>query len=78
MKAVLREAGVPCAASAAVSSAAEAREFAAAVGFPMIIKPRAAASAAGTYRANSGPELDHVLHKVDLSHFRRDSSAACP
>jgi hypothetical protein len=68
MKAVLREAGVPCATSAAVSNAAEAREFAAAVGFPLIIKPRAAAGAAGTYRANSRPELDHVLHATGVAH----------
>ena len=68
MKAVLREAGVSCAASAAVSSAAEAREFAVAVGFPLIIKPRAAAGAAGTYRANNERELDHVLHATGVAH----------
>ena len=73
MKAVLREAGVPCAASAAVSSAKEAREFAAAVGFPLIIKPRAAAGAAGTYRADSERELDHVL---DASGVAQGAAAA--
>ena len=52
MKEVLRRAGVPCAASAAVSSAHEAREFAQAVGFPLIIKPRDAAGAKGTYRVD--------------------------
>ena len=31
-----------------------------AVGFPLIIKPRAAAGAAGTHRANNERELDHV------------------
>jgi phosphoribosylaminoimidazole carboxylase (NCAIR synthetase) len=68
MKAVLRAAGVPCAASAAVASASEAREFAAAVGFPLIIKPRAAAGAAGTHRANDERELDHVLHATGVAH----------
>jgi hypothetical protein len=43
MKEVLREAGVPTAASAGVRSPAEARDFAAAVGFPLILKPRDAA-----------------------------------
>ena len=37
MKDVLRRAGVPCAASAAISSLHEAREFATRVGFPVII-----------------------------------------
>ena len=45
MKDVLREAGVPCAASARVDSAAAAREFAAAVGYPVILKPLDAAGA---------------------------------
>ena len=43
MKEVLREAGVPTAASAGMSSAAEAHEFARAVGYPVIVKPRDAA-----------------------------------
>lgn len=60
MKEVLRAAGVPCAASGAVSSLAEAREFAGEVGFPLIIKPRDAAGAAGTHRADNAGELDHV------------------
>ena len=61
MKEALREAGVPCAASAGVSSLAEAHEFAEAVGFPLIVKPRSAAGASGTYprrrrgRARPGP-----------------------
>jgi phosphoribosylaminoimidazole carboxylase (NCAIR synthetase) len=67
MKATLRAAGVPCAASAAVASAAEAHEFAAAVGFPLIVKPRAAAGAAGTYRAGSAAELDHVLRATGVA-----------
>lgn len=57
MKDVLRKAGVPTAASAGVSSLAEAKEFAHTVGYPVIVKPRDAAGAAGTYRAASDAEL---------------------
>src|SRR6266536_4901692 len=61
MKQALREAGVPTAASAAVGSAAEARAFAGQVGFPLILKPRSGAGAAGTMRADSAADLDHAL-----------------
>ena len=57
MKEVLRQAGVPTAASAGVKSPAEARAFAEAVGFPVIVKPRDAAGASGTYRADNLAEL---------------------
>ena len=52
MKEALREAGVPCAASAAVDSAASAHEFAERVGFPLILKPRDGAGASGTMRVD--------------------------
>ena len=61
MKAVLREAGVPTAASAAVDSAGEAHAFAEEVGFPLILKPRAGAGAQGTTRVDSREDLDRVL-----------------
>lgn len=67
MKEVLRQAGVPCAASAAISSSQEAREFASAVGFPLIVKPRAAAGASGTYRADNGEALEHVLRVTHVA-----------
>ncbi len=57
MKEVLRAAGVPTAASAGVASLAEATAFAEAVGFPLILKPRDAAGASGTYRADTPAEL---------------------
>ena len=60
MKEVLREAGVPTAAYAGVSSSAELREFVNAVGFPIIVKPRDAAGASGTYRAANAEELEQV------------------
>jgi carbamoylphosphate synthase large subunit len=61
MKQALREAGVPTAASAAVSSAAEVRAFAEQVGFPLILKPRSGAGAAGTTRADDPGQLEHAL-----------------
>ena len=61
MKQALREAGVPTAASAAVGSAAEAHAFAEQVGFPLILKPRSGAGAAGTMRADDAAGLDHAL-----------------
>jgi formate-dependent phosphoribosylglycinamide formyltransferase (GAR transformylase) len=61
MKQVLREAGVPTAASAAAGSAAEARAFAGQAGYPVILKPRSGAGAAGTMRASDAAELDHAL-----------------
>jgi hypothetical protein len=68
MKEVLRQAGVPCAASTAVSSLKEAKDFAAAVGFPLVVKPRAAAGASGTHRANGWEELDRVLHATGVAY----------
>ncbi len=68
MKEALRRAGVPCAASAAVSNAHEAREFAQAVGFPLIIKPRDAAGAKGTYRVDDWHQLDVALQESGVDH----------
>jgi formate-dependent phosphoribosylglycinamide formyltransferase (GAR transformylase) len=61
MKQVLREAGVPTAASAAVGSAAEALAFADQVGFPLVLKPRSGAGAADTMRAENAADLEHAL-----------------
>jgi len=61
MKEALRKAGVPTAASAAVDSAAEARAFAEAVGFPLILKPRSGAGAQGTVRVDDLAGLDRAL-----------------
>ena len=70
MKRVLRNAGVPCARSDAVDSAAAARAFVEEVGYPVIIKPRAAAGAAGTFRADTDAELAESLREagVDQGH----------
>jgi carbamoylphosphate synthase large subunit len=61
MKQALREAGVPTAASAAVNSAAQALAFAEQVGFPLILKPRSGAGAAGTTAVHDTAELEQAL-----------------
>jgi len=61
MKEALREAGVPTAASAAASSAAEVRAFADLIGYPLILKPRSGAGALDTVRADDPAGLDHAL-----------------
>lgn len=70
MKQVLREAGVPTAASTAAGTAEEVRDFASGVGYPLILKPRSGAGAADTMRVDSPQDLDRALgifggHGVD-------------
>ena len=67
MKEVLRGAGVPTAASAGISSVGEAVAFIEAVGFPVILKPRAAAGASGTYRAGNPGEFASVARECGLA-----------
>jgi formate-dependent phosphoribosylglycinamide formyltransferase (GAR transformylase) len=67
MKEVLRGAGVPLAASAGVSSLAEACEFVAEVGFPVVVKPRDAAGASGTYMAGNLGELESIARDSGLA-----------
>ncbi len=61
MKDVLRAAGVPTAASTAASRASEVHDFADAVGYPLILKPRAAAGALDTVRVDDRGQLDAAL-----------------
>ena len=61
MKEVLRAAGIPTAASAAVTSATEVREFVSAIGFPIILKPRTGAGALDTVRVDDERGLDEAL-----------------
>ncbi|MCZ6574571.1 MAG: ATP-grasp domain-containing protein [Planctomycetota bacterium] len=66
MKQVLREADVPCAASIGASSAEDVRAFVEEHGYPVILKPRDAAGAAGTYRANDADELEGVVAEIGV------------
>ena len=67
MKEVLRKAGIPTAQSTRAESAEDARDFAASVGYPLIIKPPDGAGAAGTYRVASNAELEGVIHESGLA-----------
>jgi formate-dependent phosphoribosylglycinamide formyltransferase (GAR transformylase) len=67
MKEVLRAAGIATAQSTGASSSAEVRAFAAQVGYPLILKPRAAAGASGTSRVDSDAELDRALAALGAS-----------
>jgi formate-dependent phosphoribosylglycinamide formyltransferase (GAR transformylase) len=61
MKEALRAAGIPTAASAAVTTAGEVHEFVDAVGFPIILKPRTDAGALDTTRVDDRAGLDEAL-----------------
>ena len=61
MKEVLRAAGIPTAASAAVTSAADVHAFVADTGFPVILKPRTGAGALDTVRVDDAGRLDEAL-----------------
>lgn len=66
MKEALRAAGVPCAQSIGTDSVAEARDFVRQIGYPVIIKPRDAAGAAGTWRCANDQELEVAIRESRL------------
>jgi hypothetical protein len=70
MKEALRAAGVPCARSAAAQSREDVVAFVQAVGFPVILKPRDAAGASGTHRANNGAELEQAMAATGVTQGR--------
>lgn len=61
MKQALRQAGVPTAASTGADTAEQVRDFAAAVGYPLIFKPRDGAGAAATSRVDSDSDVEAAL-----------------
>ena len=61
MKTVLAAAGLPCARHRLAASAAEAREFADQVGFPLVVKPPAGAGAKSTFRLDGAGDLEQAL-----------------
>ena len=73
MKEALREAGIATAQSTGASSREEAVAFAERVGYPLILKPRDGAGAAGTYRADDAEGLDQALAAC---HVDRGASVA--
>lgn len=77
MKDCLVAAGVPCARHRSVEHAQEAREFAAEIGFPLIVKPLSGVGARETHQCNNEYELEEVLesdppseeHPLQLEEF---------
>jgi formate-dependent phosphoribosylglycinamide formyltransferase (GAR transformylase) len=61
MKEALRGAGVPTAASTGASTADQVWDFARAVGYPLIFKPRTGAGALDTTRVDNDSELETAL-----------------
>ncbi len=61
MKSVLQAAELPCARHLLARSVADARRFAAEVGFPLVAKPPAGSGARGTVRLESDSQLDECL-----------------
>lgn len=70
MKDALRKAGIPCAQSTRASSPQDARDFADAVGYPLIIKPPAGAGASATYRVTNAQVLEQVILESGLADGR--------
>lgn len=68
MKKVLADAGIPTAQSTGAESAEDARAFARDVGFPLIIKPRDGAGAAGTFKVTNDEELERAIDESGLAH----------
>ncbi|MSP16884.1 MAG: ATP-grasp domain-containing protein [Myxococcales bacterium] len=66
MKAALRAGGVPCAQSTAAASEAEVRAFIERVGYPVILKPRDGAGAAGAVRVADDSELPAAMESLAL------------
>jgi ATP-grasp domain len=61
MKTVLEAAGVPCARHRLADSSASAADFAAVVGFPLVVKPPAGAGAKSTFRLDGPGDLEAWL-----------------
>ena len=61
MKEALRAAGIPCAQTVGTGDPDEARDFAARVGYPVVVKPRDAAGASGIDRCDNPEQLDVAL-----------------
>lgn len=68
MKEVLREGGVPCAASLGSGDPEAIFAFAREVGYPLVVKPRSAAGASGTERVDSDEQLRGALERAGVGH----------
>jgi len=70
MKEVVRAAGIACAASARVKSAADAEAFAKDTGYPLILKPLDGAGASGTYKVEDDEQLRAALTELRVDKGR--------
>ncbi len=61
MKDRLAAAGVPCALHRSVETSEDARQFAALVGYPLVVKPVAGVGARETHQCNSEEDFEEVL-----------------
>src|SRR3954468_10346434 len=68
MKEALRAVGVPTAASTGADNADQVRDFARAVGYPLVLKPRAGAGALDTTRVDDDSELEAALGMFGSQH----------
>ncbi len=67
MKDALRAAGLPCARHREILKSQDAIDFAAQIGFPLVIKPREGVGAAVTFRVDTAQELDDALLAIQPS-----------
>ncbi|HEV8631661.1 MAG TPA: ATP-grasp domain-containing protein [Thermoanaerobaculia bacterium] len=70
MKEALRAAGLPCAESAAVASLGELEAFAARVGYPLAVKPRAGLGSLGTRRVDDANDLRAAARALGVDQGR--------
>lgn len=63
MKSVLDEAGVPCARHAIIGDRQTAENFAARVGYPLVVKPPAGAGGKSTFRIDDAGQLQQLLSR---------------
>jgi phosphoribosylaminoimidazole carboxylase (NCAIR synthetase) len=70
MKEEVRKAGLPCAASARVTSISDAEAFAKATGYPLILKPLDGAGASGTHKVGNDAELKTACETLRVAQGR--------
>lgn len=73
MKEVLRKAGIPCAQSIGSDDPKAIIDFAKRAGYPLIVKPRDAAGAAGTWKCDDQGQLEQALVEA---HVHQGASVA--
>ncbi len=67
MKEALRAAGLPTAKHKTLTTAKDAKDFVAEVGFPIVIKPPAGLGSKSTFRIRSMEELGHALDVLSIN-----------